>query len=356
LIKSYPNVDYFFRDEEDLVSARLESDDRYPYNDKHHAVTGATNLEKGGNLDLEIKNSPTRIDDMTKFDRRLPKINKTLNFEDSEKKTQISRISNAKVDETLNFNFEKQLTTIKLNENTILGNTRFKKNMPVIDDMFGDQDDEIILKPNNWERQRKKDSSQKIYQLDTKNGILIIIIKYLELGDNLDEIILHLKLKTTRKFFEKKEKSTIKISILIVDSESYFRKNIIRQVEDYFKRKNNSVDLIIVEACDGLECLTAIHLANNKKIFFDLIISEDPMNFISGRLCSHVLQELLYQNIISEIPMFISTDLRLNTPIQNLSDDVKQSIKQKYANIVKNVYGKPLDNVSFENIMKICDL
>ncbi len=94
-------------------------------------------------------------------------------------------------------------------------------------------------------------------------------------------------------------------------------------------------------------------------MFIDLIISEDTMSFISGKVCSHVLEDLHNQQIIEEIPMFISTDLRQNVkgnvPMY-ITDEMRWSIKEKFGKIVRNVYSKPLDNASFENIMRICEI
>ena len=149
-----------------------------------------------------------------------------------------------------------------------------------------------------------------------------------------------------------------KISILVADQDSHYRKNIVRFLEDYFKRKNNSIEeLLITEAMDGLDCLCAVFCANAKRIFYDLIISDDTMAFISGKLCSIVLQEFFLQNIITEIPMFIySTEFGVgknNINIMSSSEEFGFN-KPDFPSIVKNAYQKPLDFKSFEDIMKIC--
>jgi len=58
---------------------------------------------------------------------------------------------------------------------------------------------------------------------------------------------------------------------------------------------------MIIEAYDGMEYLNAIYLANKrKKIFFDLIISEDRLNYILGiMLFSNALQELQNKQVIN---------------------------------------------------------
>jgi len=106
------------------------------------------------------------------------------------------------------------------------------------------------------------------------------------------------------------------------------------------KSMNKYVDLKIIEANDGLECLLALYLANKMNIQINAIISDETMPFISGSQSSHIIYDLFSRGVISKVNMFISTALHdCNT-------------NGKYSQIVKKVYSKPLNKQSVNEILK----
>ncbi len=86
------------------------------------------------------------------------------------------------------------------------------------------------------------------------------------------------------------------------------------------------VNLMIVEACDGIECLVALYLACVNKITIDAIISDETMPFISGSYASKIINEIISDGKLEEVKMFVAS--ALNHP----------GLKNNYSNIVKKIY------------------
>ena len=94
-----------------------------------------------------------------------------------------------------------------------------------------------------------------------------------------------------------------------------------------FKALNKNIELIIVEANDGIEGILALYLASNKNLKIDCIISDETMPFISGSFFSKILSDIISKGSIKDIKMFISTALNETSIKDNFSKCVKKSQK-----------------------------
>jgi len=99
----------------------------------------------------------------------------------------------------------------------------------------------------------------------------------------------------------------------------------------------------IVEACDGIECITALYIADSKQIKITAIISDETMTYISGSYCSKIIEIISTNGKFSKIPMFIATSISHTTNIDN------------YSKVVQKIYSKPLDKSSVIDLIKLCD-
>jgi len=103
--------------------------------------------------------------------------------------------------------------------------------------------------------------------------------------------------------------------------------------------KNKDVELTIVEASNGLECITALYLANINQITVNAIISDETMPYISGSHSSKIINEMISNGSIKDLPMFITTALAGST------------IKGNYSSVVKKIYTKPIDKTMVKNLL-----
>jgi len=104
--------------------------------------------------------------------------------------------------------------------------------------------------------------------------------------------------------------------------------------------KTNDIELTIVEANDGLECIAALYLANINQITVNAIISDETMSYISGSYSSKIIHEMISNGSINDLPMFITT---------GLSGSVSKGF---YSKVVKKIYSKPIDKMVVKNILE----
>ena len=131
-----------------------------------------------------------------------------------------------------------------------------------------------------------------------------------------------------------------KYVFIVVDDETFIRSAVRRVITTELKSTNKYIDLTIIEADDGLECLLALYLANKMNIKINAIISDETMPFISGSQSSKIIEDLISRGTINKVNMFISTALNDSITIG------------KYSQIVKKVYPKPLNKNSVNDILK----
>jgi len=130
------------------------------------------------------------------------------------------------------------------------------------------------------------------------------------------------------------------INLIIVDDEFLIRNSVKRVIFNQLKLIGKNVECKIIEACDGIECILALYVANTKNIRINGIISDETMTFISGSYCSKIIEHIVNDEKFAKVPMFISSAL------------CNINIISKYSSIVQKVYSKPLDKTSALDIFK----
>ena len=120
-----------------------------------------------------------------------------------------------------------------------------------------------------------------------------------------------------------------KIVVLVVDDEDIIRKSVCRLLNKYFKDSN--IELVTIEANDGIEAILAVYLATKKNVTITCIICDETMNFINGSFFSVILEKLVTLKLVKNINMYIST--AYGNTIE----------KSKFSSLVKKIYSKPLN-------------
>ncbi len=132
-----------------------------------------------------------------------------------------------------------------------------------------------------------------------------------------------------------------KVNIIIVDDEKMIRKAMKRIFIKQFKENYENIDLLLIEASDGIEGVLALYLSNLQDIKIDAVISDENMKFISGGYSSHIIEYGINNGFIQDFPMFIVTALGQNYNFE------------KYSRVVKKVYSKPIEKFSVLEIIKM---
>ncbi len=112
-----------------------------------------------------------------------------------------------------------------------------------------------------------------------------------------------------------------------------------RVITAEIKILSHHANLMIVEACDGIECLVALYLAYVNKITIDAIISDETMPFVSGSYASKIIDHIISEGKIEEVKMFVAS--ALNHP----------GLKDNYSKVVKKIYAKPIDRKSIKDLL-----
>jgi len=186
----------------------------------------------------------------------------------------------------------------------------------------------------------------KTKQGEFNKGINIIIkfiflyLYYLEIELTNVNSIFEIKLQSNNFQYNKEtEGEPQKYIFLIVDDEAMIRSAMKRVITNEFKSLSHNIDLTIIEANDGMECILAIYLARQMNLAIDGIISDETMPFISGSYCSKIILELISNGVIKDINMFISTSLTDSNLIEN------------YSKVVKKIFPKPINKSNVRDLI-----
>jgi len=126
------------------------------------------------------------------------------------------------------------------------------------------------------------------------------------------------------------------LRILVVDDEKLVRRSQIKLITKYLERNKS---LFEIEECeDGIECLYKIYTRMNQGIKYDIIITDETMNFMKGSFMAKILKKLISENLIDDIKIFMVTSYES----ENYADLI--------GIILEGVFTKPM---SFNNIKKI---
>jgi len=99
------------------------------------------------------------------------------------------------------------------------------------------------------------------------------------------------------------KKRTLKF--LIVDDEALIRKSEINIIMKYFKKKDINIEL--TECSDGVECLYKLYDGLLNGIRYDMIFTDETMNFIRGTAMARIVKSLIKENILYDLKIFMIT-------------------------------------------------
>ncbi len=126
------------------------------------------------------------------------------------------------------------------------------------------------------------------------------------------------------------------IKILIVDDDYIIRNSINRILLKEIKERFVNVELLIIEATDGVETLLALYLAKIHNFKIDAIISDENMNFMSGSSSAKIVEGFVKNNSISDISFYIVSAI-----------DTSQAGNYP----VKKIFSKPIDKRGIGEIL-----
>lgn len=126
------------------------------------------------------------------------------------------------------------------------------------------------------------------------------------------------------------------IRILLVDDERLIRQSGKNVINKYFKKKGISFEL--EECADGVECLFKIYDGIKNGIKYDLIITDETMNFMKGSTTAKILKELMKDNIMYYLKIIMVTSYE----ISSISPHVKENLHK--------IFTKPLSTNTLDLI------
>ncbi len=148
-----------------------------------------------------------------------------------------------------------------------------------------------------------------------------------------------LKYKKTNYNEEKNEPDKNVFRILIVFDEKLIRQYLLNILRKYLKNKNVIFD--IIECKDGIECLYKIYEGIGNEIKYNLIITDEKMNFMKGSFMAKILKKLIIDKVIYNIKIFMIK----NYDNENLS--ILEGI------IIEKIYAKPISIDIIESIFNL---
>jgi len=124
---------------------------------------------------------------------------------------------------------------------------------------------------------------------------------------------------------------------LIVDDEILIRKSQMNVIEKYFRKKKMNVEL--TECSDGVECLFKLYEGILNGIKYDMIFTDETMNFIRGTAMARIVKSLIGENILYDIKIFMIT---------SYDESILSSENGNYN--IDFFCSKPLSNFSLEKV------
>ena len=126
------------------------------------------------------------------------------------------------------------------------------------------------------------------------------------------------------------------LRIIVVDDEKLIRKSEINIINRYFKNKNV---LYEIEECDdGIECIYLIYkgiLAGKK---YDIILTDETMNFIKGSFMAGILKTLITDNVIYDLKIYLITSFE------------EENVYNFNSEYFEKVFSKPISKDIFDII------
>jgi len=129
------------------------------------------------------------------------------------------------------------------------------------------------------------------------------------------------------------------LRILVVDDESLIRRSQITLIKKFSKREK--INVFVDEACDGADCLFKIYNNYLNGFYYDLILTDETMNFMNGLLTTKIIKSLIKANIINSLKIIMVTSYEV-TVIENADSN----------NDIDFIISKPLSMNDLEIIFR----
>jgi len=182
-----------------------------------------------------------------------------------------------------------------------------------------------------------KNSNQILNKLTTKNSKNNL--KKIDSGLQKGEIGLTSS-KKMMKYSQKNLNNFVSfenaIRILLVDDERLIRQSGNNVINKYFKKKG--INYEIEECADGVECLFKIYEGIKNGIKYDMIITDETMNFMKGSTTAEILRNLMNDNKMYFLKIVMVTSYEIST----ISPSVKKNLDK--------IFTKPLSINTLELI------
>ncbi len=127
------------------------------------------------------------------------------------------------------------------------------------------------------------------------------------------------------------------IRFLVVDDEELIRSSHINIIKKYSKKEKCKI--IVDEATDGADCLYKLYLGYLKGFKYDVILTDETMNFMNGSFTSNIIKTLIKEHILGNLVIIMITSYDPNL--------IENSTLGKH---MDNIYSKPLNMNILDNI------
>jgi CheY-like chemotaxis protein len=133
------------------------------------------------------------------------------------------------------------------------------------------------------------------------------------------------------------EDNTPKIRILLVDDEKLIRQSEINVIRKFFMK--NKKEYEIEECTDGIECLYKLYQGINQGKKYDIIFTDETMNFMKGSTMSKIIRNLIKDNILYNLSIYMVTSYESSTIPEITKKDIDK------------IFTKPLSLSMLDNII-----
>lgn len=145
------------------------------------------------------------------------------------------------------------------------------------------------------------------------------------------------KKKVTSENKPSRQSNSVKgLKILVVDDEKLIRQSAMKIISKYLDE--NSINYQIEECSDGIEALYKIYLGLKSGFRYDIIFTDETMNFMNGSKMASILRDFIKSNIVYQLKLVMVTSYEVHK--------IDPNIVAKF----DLVFTKPLSKTYLENV------
>ena len=128
------------------------------------------------------------------------------------------------------------------------------------------------------------------------------------------------------------------LKILLVEDEKFIRSSQKNLIIKHLKKINSKLNILIEECEDGIDCIHKIYQAIRLGLRYDLILSDETMDFMNGTMMAYIIKGLVDRGVFYDINIHLITSYETDSSIF-LSNQ-----------LFKAMYTKPLSKVILDSI------